>query len=94
MTPDDDDVFLDGSSAAGALAEIFAMDVTAAEGTCAGCGRTGTIAQTRVYGRLPGLVLRCAGCSHVLARIVSTARHVTFDLSGFSRIRVLRPAET
>lgn len=82
--------FLDGNAAAGELLEIFALDVTAADGTCAGCGRVGPLAQAHLYGQAPGLVLRCPGCDHVLARIVTTARHVSLDLAGIRTLRVVR----
>ena len=32
---------LDGNAAAGELSEVFALDVTTAVATCAGCGMTG-----------------------------------------------------
>jgi Family of unknown function (DUF6510) len=32
--------YLDGNAAAGELGEIFAMDITVAEGQCAHCGTT------------------------------------------------------
>jgi len=33
--------FLDGNAMAGALGEVFAVDVTAAVGRCDGCGAVG-----------------------------------------------------
>lgn len=85
--------FVDANAVAGMLREIFATDITGATGTCAGCGRTSHLAQARLYGRLPGVVLRCAGCGHLLARVVATARHVRFDLGGLTSVTLARPAD-
>lgn len=85
-----DDAFVDGNAAAGDLLEVFATDMTAALVTCGGCGATARLARSRAYGRAPGLVLRCAGCAHVLVRIVRTPRDVVVDLAGISSIRVAR----
>lgn len=85
-----DDAFVDGNAAAGDLLEVFATDMTAALVTCGGCGATARLARARAYGRAPGLVLRCAGCSHVLVRIVRTPRDVVVDLAGLRSIRVAR----
>ena len=52
-------VHQDGNALAGPLQEIFAVDVTAATGCCAGCGNSGPIAALRAYTRAPGLVARC-----------------------------------
>lgn len=85
--------FVDANAVAGMLHEIFALDVTAAEGTCAGCGRTTHLGRARLYGRLPGVVLRCAACGHVLARLVATPRHLRFDLGGLTNLTLARPVD-
>jgi Family of unknown function (DUF6510) len=50
MSLDTDD-YLDGNAAAGELSNIFAMDVTSAEGQCAHCGAsvcaTGLVGRTK-----------------------------------------------
>jgi len=48
MSLDTDD-YLDGNAAAGELSNIFAMDVTAAEGQCAHCGATKRFAEAHLY---------------------------------------------
>jgi len=80
----------DGNSAAGALAEVFAVDVSAAEGVCVACGRACRMAQARLYGRGPGLVLRCPGCDQVLLRWVTSDHDGWLDLSGVRALRVER----
>ena len=48
------DSFLDGNAAAGALREVFAVDVTSAHGQCVGCGNTAPMAEARLFGTHPG----------------------------------------
>jgi hypothetical protein len=76
------DSFVDGNAAAGVLSEVFAVEITAAVGQCAGCGRTGPMADTRLFAHAPGLVLRCAGCDDVLLRLVSGEGRRWLDLRG------------
>jgi hypothetical protein len=79
---------LDGNAAAGALAEVFAVDITAATGRCAGCGRTDVFATATVYTDAPGLVARCPGCDHVLLRLVTTPAGTYLDLRGLTYLRL------
>jgi hypothetical protein len=76
--------YLDGNMLAGALREIFTMDVTTAKGRCAGCGRTGMVAEARVYEHAAGLVARCPGCDAVLIRLVRAPDRAYLDLHGMS----------
>ncbi|WP_432950459.1 DUF6510 family protein [Kribbella sp. CA-253562] len=80
--------YLDGNAAAGALSEVFAVDLTAATGRCAGCGRTGVFAEARLYVDAPGLVARCPGCEDVLLRVVTTPTDTYLDLRGLTYLRV------
>jgi hypothetical protein len=83
--------YLDGNAAAGTLRELFAVDITAAIGQCAGCGRTGVFAETHVYMDAPGLVARCAGCEDVLLRVVTTPTDTYLDLRGLTYLRFANP---
>ena len=76
------DQYEDGNALAGPLREIFAVDVTAATGTCVGCGRTGPVATLRVYSHAPGLVARCPDCDEVIMRLVRGPRTAWLDLRG------------
>ena len=76
--------YLDGNAAAGELSKIFVMDVTAAEGKCAHCGTTRRFAEAHVYMQCPGVVARCAGCEHVLLRLVNVRQRVVLDVSGMT----------
>ncbi|TDU84156.1 hypothetical protein EV138_6627 [Kribbella voronezhensis] len=80
--------YLDGNAAAGALREVFAVDLTAAVARCNGCGRTGVFAEARVYVDAPGMVARCSGCDGVLLRVVNTPTDTYLDLRGLTYLRV------
>jgi hypothetical protein len=83
MSSNTDD-YLDGNAAAGELSNIFAMDVTAAEGQCAHCGATKRFAEAHLYMQSPGLVARCAVCQHVLLRLVKARERVFLDVRGMT----------
>ena len=85
--------FLDGNAAAGELRDVFAVDVTAAVGQCAGCGRTTVIAEARVYMPAPGLVVRCSGCDCVLLRLVRGPGRTWLDLRGLTYLQLATPDE-
>src|ERR1700739_2070830 len=76
------DDYLDGNAAAGELSNIFAMDVTAAQGQCAHCGAMKRFAEAHLYMQGPGLVARCCVCEHVLLRLVNVRERVFLDLRG------------
>lgn len=82
--------YVDGNAVGGLLAEVFAVDVTAAVGRCAGCGRTAVLAETRVYVDAPGTVVRCAGCEAVLLRVVQAPDRTWLDLRGLAVLQVAR----
>ena len=76
---------LDGNAIAGMLEEIFGEDMTIAEVTCSGCGKTGPLAATAVYMRAPGVVVRCRKCDTVLAVVVKGHTTYCIDLTGIRR---------
>ncbi|WP_410787202.1 DUF6510 family protein [Kribbella sp. C-35] len=80
--------YLDGNAAAGALSELFAVDVTTAIAQCNGCGHTAVFAESRVYADAPGMIARCAGCDTVLLRVVTTPTNTYLDLRGLTYLRV------
>ena len=82
---------VDGNAAAGAFSDVLGFDVTNAMLTCAGCGRVRAFAESHVYHRAPGIVVRCPGCDHVLARLVPTPTDVWLDLRGTQSWRVPFP---
>lgn len=76
-----DALMLDGNAVAGLLQEVFAVEMTTAFATCAGCGATEPIGAVQVY-RGAAIVLRCPHCSNVLATILSTDSEVRLSLRG------------
>ena len=88
MTDARDQTFLDGNAMSGLLGQVFAVDLTAAVGRCAGCGRTGVLAETRLYVDAPGTVVRCAGCEAVLLRVVQSADRTWLDLRGLAVLQL------
>ena len=73
---------LDGNAVGGLLREIFTMEMTTAETTCAGCGAVNEVGGVIVYMHAPGVVLRCPGCERVLMRIVQGRGRYWIDLRG------------
>jgi Zn finger protein HypA/HybF involved in hydrogenase expression len=80
---------LDGNAAAGALQELFAVEITTAVGTCAGCGAAEPVGAVHLY-RSAGLVLRCPHCESVLLTLVEGRGRVWVDLRGLRSLE-LRP---
>jgi Family of unknown function (DUF6510) len=82
---------LDGNAAAGVLEEIFAFEVTSAQSTCAGCGRTAPLGALLLYGGQMGIILRCPACERVELRV---ARHgglegqYWIDMRGMTTLRI------
>jgi hypothetical protein len=83
--------FVDGNEMAGALEELFAVDVTMARWRCANCGREAEVAQARVYNRAPGQVARCPGCEEVLMRYVRGPDRAWLDLRGVTMLEFPMP---
>ena len=82
---------LDGNAAAGALAEVFAPEMTVAVTTCATCGDTRAVGELRAYLTAPGLVLRCASCDAVQVRLVRGNGRAWLDLRGIRVLEVALP---
>jgi hypothetical protein len=83
---------VDGNAAAGDFAGVLGFDATTATLTCVGCDCVTAFAESHVYRRGPGIVVRCPGCDHVLARLVQTPTDVWLDLRGAQSWRVRLPA--
>ena len=59
---------------------------------CAGCGAAGPMAELLLYGGAMGAILRCPGCSAVVARAAETNGRLWVDLRGAVSLRLDRPA--
>ena len=85
--------YLDGNAAAGRLSEVFALDVTAAEGQCAHCGAIERFAEAHLYMQDPGVVARCATCEHVLLRLVDAQQRVFLDVRCMTYLCLFRNSQ-
>lgn len=83
-------MMLDGNAIAGTLVDVFGTEMTAATGECANCGKRGPLAETAVYLRLPGIVVRCRVCDSVLAVLVERRGVYCVDLRGLAVLTVQR----
>jgi Family of unknown function (DUF6510) len=88
-----DGEFQDGNVLAGPLREIFAVELTAATGRCASCGRMDPVAALRVYAQAPGAVARCPGCDGVVLRLVRGPGRAWLDLRGLVCLEIALAAE-
>jgi len=86
------DMKLDGNAIGGLLGEIFTMEMTTAQTTCAGCGSVSVLAAVDVYLNAPGAVVRCPGCEQVLMRIVRGRGRYWLDLTGTRCLEFREPA--
>ena len=73
---------LDGNAAAGALSEVFALELTGARGCCATCGNVAFVAEAVAFVDAPGIVLRCRACSAELVVLVRADERYVLSLSG------------
>ncbi len=84
-----DELRLDGNAAAGTLGEIFSFEVTTAEYTCEGCGKTDRIGAAMVYEvRGLGTIVRCPSCDNALIRLAQNRGRHWIDLRGVRHVRV------
>jgi hypothetical protein len=89
-----DDGFTDGNVLAGPLAEVFAVDITAAMTTCAGCGTQRRVAQLRVYFSGPGTIARCPSCDAAVLRYARTSNGMNVDFRGTLALSIPVSTET
>jgi Zn finger protein HypA/HybF involved in hydrogenase expression len=82
---------LDGNAIGGLLAEIFVIEMTAAQGTCATCGAVNEVGRLQVYVHAPGTVVRCPACESVLMRIVRGRGRYWIDMSGMRTLEFGEP---
>lgn len=79
---------LDGNAAAGALREIFALDVTSALARCACCGTVAPMGTLLEYGQSMGVILRCPSCDAAVVRIARTPGWIRLDASGIALLTI------
>jgi hypothetical protein len=77
---------LDGNAIAGTLDDIFGREMTLTMSTCGHCASRGPLAETVVYLRAPGVVVRCRMCQAVLMVVVDRRGTYCVDLRGISAL--------
>jgi len=79
---------LDGNAIGGLLRDVFGTEMTDAEATCGTCGAISPVAETVVYLRAPGTVVRCRHCTSLLM-VISHIRGLNcVDLGGLGALDV------
>ena len=81
-----DNSALDGNAIGGLLQEVFGTEMTAAVGVCGSCGASGPMAETVVFLRAPGTVVRCRSCGSVLMVVVRHRQQNCVDLLGLAAL--------
>lgn len=82
---------LDGNAIAGLLREIFTVEMTTSETTCAGCGSVSVVGRVDVYLNAPGVVVRCPSCEQILMRIVHGRGRYWLDMRGTRCLEFVAP---
>jgi len=82
------DLTLDGNVLGGLLLEIFGVEMTAAAGSCEGCGAIEAVGALLVHDRGPGSVVRCPHCAFVLLRVVRRDDRYLVDMRGMRWLEV------
>jgi Family of unknown function (DUF6510) len=77
---------LDGNAIGGLLHEVFGTEMTDAAATCGACGAAGPVAETVVYLRVPGTVVRCRNCTAILMVITQIRGTSCVDLRGLAAL--------
>jgi Family of unknown function (DUF6510) len=81
----------DGNALTSPLHDVFCVEVTTAIGRCRACGRTGPMAEVRVFDHAPGVVARCPTCDQVLVRLVRGPGRAWLDLRGLTYLQLPLP---
>jgi hypothetical protein len=79
---------LDGNAIAGLLYEVFGEEMTAAMATCATCEAVASVAETLVYPRLPGEVVRCRTCGGLMMVITQIRGMNCVGLPGIAALNL------
>ena len=85
---EEQDLKLDGNSAAGLFRELFAFELTTARGRCDRCGAVAEVGAVMVYANAPGTVLRCPNCGSVLMRLVADGGRYWLDVRGITWLEI------
>ncbi|MGW2239657.1 DUF6510 family protein [Streptomyces sp. NPDC001759] len=75
-----EDGYVDGNAVAGAMSLALGRDATTIVLECAECGHRHRVAESRVYLRCPGMVVRCPACSACEVLLVDRPRRLQLTL--------------
>jgi hypothetical protein len=81
MTMEPDELHTDANAVAGMMQEVFAVEFTRLVRRCQSCGDRREAGALRSYAGA-GIVLRCANCGDIAARLVSEPGAPVFELRG------------
>jgi hypothetical protein len=82
---------VDGNAIIGALSLALGTDAAHLSVVCAACADHHHVAQTRVYLRCPGMVIRCPNCGGVELVLVDIHHHVLLTVAGAARLDLTAP---
>jgi Zn finger protein HypA/HybF involved in hydrogenase expression len=82
---------LDGNVAGGVLGQIFAVEMTMAQLTCASCSQRWQLGGALAYTTAMGTILRCPGCGEALIRIAHGPGRLWMDISGVQLLELRVP---
>jgi hypothetical protein len=79
---------LDGNALAGALSEIFTVDMTMAHTHCGSCGDTALLATAMVYVKPNTYIVRCHACDDVLFTVQLRSAGSRLDLGSLTSLEL------
>jgi len=79
---------LDGNAIAGDLEAVFGTDVSGVHCVCGSCGARAFVAESVVYMRGPGTVVRCRSCGEVHMVLVTIRAVTCVDLRGLAALEM------
>ncbi len=82
--------YVDGNAIVGALSIALGTDTGGAVLECAACGDDHPVAETHVYLRCPGTVIRCPKCSNAEIILTEIEHRFLITITGVTRI-VFKP---
>ena len=82
-----DQLMVDGNAIAGLLREVFAVEMTTAILTCAGCSAREPVGASHVF-RGAAVVVRCRHCEQALMTIVKDDTRVRIGFIGVRSLEV------
>lgn len=83
-----EDGHVDGNAVAGAMSLVLGREATTITLECAECGDRHRVAETRVYLRCPGMVVRCPACSACEVLLIDRPRRLQLTLMSVRTLQL------